>query len=134
MKKGDIKTTMPAGQRHKITWHLGYAHQGGIRLELYDGQDRKIQDLTQSSNSGFVDGNGDIYVSAALQKFKSYPKTRLDIARFQLQEVEIEIAPDLSCRDCTIRLVRQALEWTNYRFHSCADVDIVDVVVSTYYT
>ena len=64
MKKGDIKTTMPAGQRHKITWHLGYAHQGGIRLELYDGQDRKIQDLTQSSNSGFVDGNGDIYVRA----------------------------------------------------------------------
>lgn len=106
MKKGVIKTTLPAGQRHKITWHLGYAHQGGIRLELYDGQDRKIQDLTQSSNSGFVDGNGDIY----------------------LQEVEIEIAPDLSCQDCTIRLVRQALEWKNYRFHSCADVDIVDVV------
>ena len=69
MKKGVIKTTLPAGQRHKITWHLGYAHQGGIRLELYDGQDRKIQDLTQSSNSGFVDGNGDIYVRAhATQK------------------------------------------------------------------
>ena len=55
------------------------------------------------------------------------------VARFQLQEVEIEIAPDLSCRDCTIRLVRQALEWNNYRFHSCADVDIVDVVVSIQY-
>ena len=61
MKKGSIKTTLPAGRKHKITWHLGYAHQGGVRIELYDGQDRKLQDLTQ----GFVDGgNGDITVRA----------------------------------------------------------------------
>ena len=56
----------------------------------------------------------------------------MDTSRFQLQEVEIEIAPDLSCQDCTIRLVRQALEWGDYRFHSCADVDIVDLVVSVH--
>ena len=61
MKKGSVKTTLPAGRKHKITWHLGYAHQGGVRIELYDGQDRKLQDLTQ----GFVDGgNGDITVRA----------------------------------------------------------------------
>ena len=59
MKKGSIKTTLPAGRKHKITWHLGYAHQGGVRIELYDGQDRKLQDLTQ----GFVNG-GDITVRA----------------------------------------------------------------------
>ena len=68
MKKGGIKTTLVAGQRHKITWHLGYAHQGGIRLELYDGQDRKIQDLTRSANSGFVDGQGNILVRALEEK------------------------------------------------------------------
>ena len=63
MKKGGVKTTLLAGQRQRITWHLGYAHQGGVRLELYDGQDRKIQDLTQ----GFVDDNGDITVRALLK-------------------------------------------------------------------
>ena len=39
---------------------LNYTFTGGIKLELYDGKDRKLQDLT----SGFVDGSGDKFVSA----------------------------------------------------------------------
>ncbi len=36
------------------------------------------------------------------------------------------IPEDLQCDDCTIRLIRQALEWhSSYNFWSCADVTIV---------
>lgn len=38
----------------------------------------------------------------------------------------VSLPSDLTCSDCIIRLERQALEWgENYRFRSCADVDIV---------
>ena len=38
----------------------------------------------------------------------------------------MEIPRDLECKDCTIRLVRQALEWgKRYLFWSCGDVDII---------
>lgn len=38
----------------------------------------------------------------------------------------IDIPTNLECKDCTIRLVRQALEWSQkYLFWSCADIDIV---------
>ena len=42
------------------------------------------------------------------------------------QSFTVDIPNDLECKDCTIRLVRQALEWSNrYLFWSCADVDIL---------
>ena len=45
---------------------------------------------------------------------------------FSAQDYKIDIPSDLECKDCTIRLVRQALEWGDkYYFQSCADVDIV---------
>ena len=38
----------------------------------------------------------------------------------------MEIPRDLECKDCTVRLVRQALEWgKRYLFWSCGDVDII---------
>jgi hypothetical protein len=38
----------------------------------------------------------------------------------------VDIPNDLECNNCTIRLIRQALEWSErYLFWSCADVDIV---------
>ena len=44
---------------------------------------------------------------------------------FSAQDFKIDIPSDLECKDCTIRLVRQALEWGDkYYFQSCADVDI----------
>ena len=39
----------------------------------------------------------------------------------------VELPKDFTCEDCTIRLLREASEWSNnYRFWSCADVDIVE--------
>ena len=45
---------------------------------------------------------------------------------FRAQAYMVDIPADLECKDCTIRLLRQALEWSQrYLFWSCADVDIV---------
>ena len=45
---------------------------------------------------------------------------------FSAQSFRLNLPSDLTCEDCTIRLVRQALEWGGkYKFWSCADVDIV---------
>ena len=42
------------------------------------------------------------------------------------QQFQVSLPRNFTCRDCTLRLVRQADEWGgNYRFWSCADVDIV---------
>jgi hypothetical protein len=108
MKKGLIKTTIPAGQSLKVAWHLGYPHNGGIRLELLDSSERKLQDLTPNGQFAGADDK-------------------------KMQEFSITLSSDLSCSGCTIRLVRQALEWgPSYQFQSCADVDIVPL--SSYQT
>ncbi len=40
--------------------------------------------------------------------------------------MQVRLPRDLECSGCTIRLMRQALEWgRRYRFWSCADIDIV---------
>ena len=45
---------------------------------------------------------------------------------FRAQTYQVEIPNDLECKDCTVRLIRQALEWNEkYLFWSCADVDIL---------
>lgn len=41
------------------------------------------------------------------------------------QQYEVKFPNDFTCDNCTIRLLRQADEWSNgYRFWSCADIDI----------
>lgn len=41
------------------------------------------------------------------------------------QNFEITLPQNFTCENCTIRLLRQADEWSNgYRFWSCADIDI----------
>ena len=45
---------------------------------------------------------------------------------FRAQSFEVSLPADLKCIDCSIRLVRQAAEWSKkYKFWSCADVDIL---------
>ena len=45
---------------------------------------------------------------------------------FSAQSYRVDIPRDLECKDCTVRLVRQALEWgKRYLFWSCGDVDII---------
>ena len=75
-------------------------------IELLDSKDRPLANLT----SDWVGGNNR-----------------------NLQEVEVPIGGTTVCQGCTIRLVRQALEWGgSYRFQSCADVDIVSASVSLF--
>lgn len=102
MPKGNIKTTIPLnGEKLKVEWHLGYSHGGGIKLELLDAQEQKLLDLTP-----------DFVLTNVNEKYE----TSYEVAIPNLNE----------CRDCVIRLTRQATEWgTNYQFMSCADVDIV---------
>lgn len=41
------------------------------------------------------------------------------------QQYAVKFPDDFTCDNCTIRLLRQADEWSNgYRFWSCADIDI----------
>ncbi|KAK9497677.1 hypothetical protein O3M35_004361 [Rhynocoris fuscipes] len=103
MPKGTLKTTILAGKQFNITWHLGYPHQGGIRLQVLDSLSRPVLDLTPvTAKSEFV--------SAADPTLQHYP---------------VLIPADFECENCTIRLVREAKEWgENYRLWSCADVDI----------
>ena len=51
MYKGKA-TLVEAGSPLKVTWHLGYPHRGGIKLELLDSQDKKLRDLTPTEYVG----------------------------------------------------------------------------------
>ena len=55
---GDVKTTIKAGTKFDVTWHLGYPHQGGFRLDLLDANEKHLLDLTPVSNgSKWVTGD-----------------------------------------------------------------------------
>ena len=42
------------------------------------------------------------------------------------QAVDVTLPAGYTCEDCTIRLLREAAEWSRaYRFWSCADVRII---------
>lgn len=53
---GDVRTTLRAGSKFNVTWHLGYPHQGGFRLELLD-PDEKLVTVFTASDSEFVTGD-----------------------------------------------------------------------------
>ena len=107
MKKGGVRTSLETGKNVTITWHLAYPHQGGFKLELLDPSEKKLRDLTPNGQ----------YVGLDNKEQQSYNLT---------------ISNDILCKDCTIRIVRQALEWgKKYKFQSCADVDIVARVGNT---
>lgn len=76
--------------------------QGGFKLQVLDSLERPVLDLTPvTKDSDFVK------TDATAQSFP------------------VQLPPDFTCEDCTIRLLRQASEWSSgYRFWSCADVDI----------
>ena len=98
---GTLKTSILAGSTFNVTWHLGYPHRGGFKIQVLNQKEKPILDLTKSE-TGFVTGD-----PTAL----SY---------------EVKLPKDFECRDCSIRLLRQAGEWgKSYTFWSCADVDII---------
>ena len=101
MAKGNIKTTISNdGSKFQISWHLGYAHGGGIKLEILDENDSTFVPLT--------------------------PDWVLKTDKYATK-YEVALPEGVECIGCAIRLVRQATEWgKNYLFQSCADVDIVN--------
>ncbi|XP_067135324.1 uncharacterized protein [Centruroides vittatus] len=108
MPKGDTVTQLPAasGAMINVTWHLAYPHRGGFKLELLDKDDKYLMDLTPTTPTTDYVGSED---TTAQSYTVSFPES-------------------LSCKGCTIRLLRQAQEWGHqYLFWSCADVDIVPV-------
>jgi len=98
MPKGDIVTTIPNGQKLKVEWHLGYAHRGGFKIELINDKGQTDIDFTQD------------FVGSENIETTSY---------------EIDIPPDFTYKGI-LRLTRQAAEWKDYYFYSCADVEIVN--------
>ncbi|XP_046744465.1 uncharacterized protein LOC124410271 isoform X6 [Diprion similis] len=104
MPKGDIRTSFLSGSSFNVTWHLAYPHRGGFRLQILDALDRPLVDLTPVTQiSEFVEDD------ATAQSFP------------------VSLPQNFTCRDCTIRLLREAEEWGSaYRFWSCADIDILE--------
>ncbi|XP_032671335.1 uncharacterized protein LOC116844219 isoform X3 [Odontomachus brunneus] len=104
MPRGSVKTSLQAGSDFNVTWHLAYPHRGGFRLQILDALDRPLIDLTPvTRNSEFVEDDA------------------------TAQSYAVQLPHNFTCTDCTIRLLREAEEWgSNYRFWSCADIDIVD--------
>lgn len=56
MPKGRAKTSLLEGSQFNATWHLGYAHGGGYRLELLDRNENYLADLTPDEGGGFYRG------------------------------------------------------------------------------
>ncbi|XP_050076124.1 uncharacterized protein LOC126563522 [Anopheles maculipalpis] len=103
MPKGSLKTSFIEGSTFNVSWHLAYPHRGGFRLEILDAREKPVLNLTPSS------------------KEKRFVRDDVTAQQFQ-----VSLPRNFTCRDCTLRLVRQADEWGgNYRFWSCADVDVV---------
>ena len=78
---------------------------GGYKLELLDSDGKFLRSLT----SGTTDEGKAEWITGDTTA----------------QYSQVRLPKDLECDDCTIRVVRQALEFGEVEFWSCADVDIV---------
>lgn len=88
-----------------MTWHLGYPHRGGYRLEVLDADDTVVlRAIVPGKDEGEFMGEDDATTTSFAVRF---PR------KFE-------------CKNCTLRLTRQALEWgPRYMFWSCADIDVI---------
>ncbi|NP_001164708.1 Nahoda-like protein precursor [Saccoglossus kowalevskii] len=97
-------TTFEKGQVINVTWFLSvaYAHEGGYKIELLDGDT--------------------IHALSPVDAFiLSEDSTR--------EYYEVTLPDDVTCDKCTIRIIRQALEYKNgigKNFWTCADISIQD--------
>ena len=58
MEPGNKRTPLLAGSRLNFTWHLGYPHGGGYRLELVDGSRSQVL-VPQGAGETFQGGRED---------------------------------------------------------------------------
>ena len=56
MPKGQAKTTLANGSPFNVTWHLGYPHRGGYKIELLDSHEKFIMNLTPEDGGSKGDG------------------------------------------------------------------------------
>uniref|UniRef100_A0A1I7YK48 EGF-like domain-containing protein n=1 Tax=Steinernema glaseri TaxID=37863 RepID=A0A1I7YK48_9BILA len=90
------------GEKYNFTWRMQYPHQGGYRITLIDQNFKLVEQLAPAKGDNF---------------------TGLDDQTAQTHTVQFT----KPCSKCTVVLERQALEWgSSYRFHSCADVAVVE--------
>ena len=103
MERGELFTDLVAGDTINVTWHLGYVHNGGFKIELLDSNEKHVKDLTP------------------VGKFVGDPSKKEAVTDY-----ELKIPDDAVCKKCTLRLIRQAKEWgSSYKFKSCADINII---------
>ena len=102
VEPGDKRTSLLAGSQLNFTWHLGYPHGGGYRLELVEGSRSRLLVPQGGDESSFQTLGG---VTA---------------------QSSVVTLPDVECEDCYLRFQRQATEWGNkYKFRSCADIRLL---------
>lgn len=59
------------------------------------------------------------------RKTENIKKRIFFFSYFRAQSFPISLPQNFTCKDCTIRLLREAEEWGSaYRFWSCADIDV----------
>lgn len=99
-----------------------FSLQGGYKIQILDHLERPQLDLTPSiKGSEFVRNDATWVKHICCEIFALQTPSFLCSA----QSHEIRLPQNFTCEDCTLRLLRQADEWTNsYRFWSCADIDI----------
>ena len=49
--RGEWSTSIESGGSLNVTWHLGYPHQGGYKIELRDGDDVFLRSLSSDTAS-----------------------------------------------------------------------------------
>jgi len=104
MEEGTLRTSLTAGSLLNLTWHLGYPHGGGYRLELVSPK--------QSLAMLLVPAGGNE---------KSW---EVETGKFT-QSHQVQLPQGVECEDCYLRFQRQATEWgKNYKFRSCADIKL----------
>jgi len=103
MNPGTLRTTLTAGSVLNFTWHLGYPHRGGYRLELMNPAENLALLLVPEK------GNEN-----------SWQEGRTD------QSHQVTLPTGVECDQCYLKFQRQALEWgQKYKFRSCADISLV---------
>lgn len=105
MEEGTVRTSLKAGSTFNLTWHLGYAHGGGYRLELVNpAEDLSLLLLPV--------GGGENSWETGVGKFA--------------QSHAVQLPQGVECENCYLQFQRQALEWgKKYKFRSCADIKVV---------
>ena len=86
MPKDVAKTSLVAGSSFNVTWHLGYPHRGGFKLELLDAADKFMQSLTPEDGGSKGDGWMDQDTTAQQHLVK---------------------LPSVTCKGCTVILLAE---------------------------